>query len=37
MGQGGSGRLDDREQYEPLTLYLDIDGVVTTAGYQPFR
>ena len=33
-GQGGSGRLDDREQHEPLTLYLDIDGVITTAGYQ---
>ncbi len=32
--QGEGSRLDDIEQHEPLILYLDIDGVVTTAGYQ---
>jgi hypothetical protein len=26
--------LDDGDGREPLTLYLDIDGVVTTVGYQ---
>lgn len=26
--------MDERSGREPLTLYLDIDGVVTTAGYQ---
>lgn len=26
--------MDDAGGHEPLTVYLDIDGVVTTAGYQ---
>ncbi len=32
--QDGGGRLDDVDRGEPLTVYLDVDGVVTTTGYQ---
>lgn len=30
----GGGRLSDGNEFERLTIYLDVDGVVTTSGYQ---